>query len=684
MKPLPIFIAVALLLLAGHSKAAFGPPVTDEEVTVRIVSTHGEVAPGQPFHLGIVFDISPGWHIYWKNSGDTGLPPEIKWTLPEDTLIGDIQWPVPNLYQNAGLTDHIYEGKVVLFQEVTLPESVQIGSNLKITATVDWLMCEDICIPGRAKLALELPVRSEYLQSTEGAALLSSSAKTWPTVTTIASGAARISGKNLQLPLTGISLPSGRDSIHFFDHAGIVEPGAPQTWIETEDELLLQLTLAAHLSGPTEKITGVLRTGPGEGWLIDLPIDPSLPLLRDSAAPTYEVSWFALLALAFLGGIILNVMPCVFPVLGIKVMNFVQQSGENKKKVLGHSLMFTLGILVSFWALAGVLIALRAGGAEIGWGFQLQSSAFVFSITIFLFLFALFLSGVFEMGYGLASLGGKHDRHHGLGGSFLSGVLATIVATPCSAPILGTALAGALALPAGASLLAFSFIGLGLATPYVVLSLYPPLIRKLPKPGPWMESFKQFMAFPLYATAGWLVYILAGQLEADQLLNSIMALSGIAMAAWIYGRWGSISRPVRPRRTAQAIALIILSGSIYAGWPIKSELTWEAWSPQRVIELQEEGRPIYVDFTARWCATCQINKRVVFGSSEVVRFFLRENVALLKADWTNHDPEITRALDALGKAAVPVNLVFRPTSSEPIILPETLTPGIVLEAFKRP
>jgi thiol:disulfide interchange protein DsbD len=363
-------------------------------------------------------------------------------------------------------------------------------------------------------------------------------------------------------------------------------------------------------------------------------------------------------------------------------MGFVRQAGNEKRKIVAHGVLFTLGVLVSFWILAGALLALRAGGEELGWGFQLQSPGFVFGMAAFLLLFALNLSGVFEIGFGIAAAGSRAEKGEGPFGSFLAGVLATVVATPCSAPFLATALAGALTLPPLQSVATFTFIALGLAAPYLLLSLFPSLLRKLPKPGAWMETFKQFMAFPLYATVGWLVYVLAGQADGENLLEALLALTGLALAAWIFGRFAAPHRKPAGRRVAAVAAALLLGVSIGYGVPRESEYQWIPWSRETVQSLREDDRIVYVDFTARWCATCQVNKEIVFGSGRVREFVRAENVALVKADWTNEDPAITKRLLELGKAAVPVNLVYLPDRPEPIVLPETLTPGIVLEALQ--
>jgi thiol:disulfide interchange protein len=393
------------------------------------------------------------------------------------------------------------------------------------------------------------------------------------------------------------------------------------------------------------------------------------------------------LLLAFLGGLILNLMPCVFPVLGIKVMGVVSHAGGDRRNVAMHGLMYTVGVLISFWALAGVLMLLRAGGHELAWGFQLQSAAFVFGLAVVMLIFALSLSGVFEFGTRIMGAGSQVMAGHGLGSSFFAGALATLVATPCSAPLLAPALGVALVVSAIASFFIFSAIALGLALPYLLLSLFPRAVALLPRPGRWMETFKQLMAFPLYATVGYFIWILAGQTSDNGLLMALLGLTLIAMAVWLHGR--NSQRPSNVSRVPMSFVLsaVLFIAGLYMGWPVRtaesSEVTWEPWSAERVDELRTDGRPIYVDFTARWCATCQVNKKVVFTSAAVKEYLRMHRVATLKADWTNSDPKITAELEKWHRAAVPFDLIYLPGHQQPIVLPEVLTPGVVLDALHK-
>ncbi|HKE96780.1 MAG TPA: thioredoxin family protein [Povalibacter sp.] len=390
-----------------------------------------------------------------------------------------------------------------------------------------------------------------------------------------------------------------------------------------------------------------------------------------------------LLAMAFVGGLILNLMPCVFPVLAIKVLGFINEAGSDRRRIVLHGMSYTLGVLISFWVLAAALAMLRAGGHELGWGFQLQSPRFVFALGVVMLVFALSLSGVFEFGLRAVGVGANLQMKRGQAGSFMAGVLATVVATPCSAPLLAPALGAALSVPTAQSFVLFTCIALGVSAPYLLLCLRPQAMQFMPRPGRWMETFRQLMAFPLYATAAFLIWVLAGQTVESGLLLALLGMTVIALAAWLYGRWRHSALGTRRLMLIRAAALALLIAGISIGWPrapTSTGVTWERWTGERVEELRAEGRPIYVDFTARWCATCQANKTIVFASAEVQRLFREKKVAALRADWTNADPRITAELARWNRSAVPFNLVYLP-GQEPRVLPEILTPSLVMHAL---
>jgi thiol:disulfide interchange protein DsbD len=516
-------------------------------------------------------------------------------------------------------------------------------------------------------------------------------------------------GETVVLTLTPAAKHNGHRpaKLHLFDNAGLIDYAAPQPLTEENGALVLTLAVSKDAPADVTRFAGVIDAADGWGGVIgshgatfDVALDaPAAPVESRTSkveGPTPPASGLpspasgsgglaGTLLLALAGGLILNLMPCVFPVLGIKVLGFVNQAGSDRGKVVAHGLVFTLGVLLSFWTLAGLLLALRAGGSQLGWGFQLQSPAFVFGMAAFLLVFALNLSGLFEIGLSATAVGGKLQMQSGYGGSFFTGVLATLVATPCSAPFLAPALGAALTLSATESILVFTAIALGLSAPYLLLSIFPAAVKVLPRPGAWMETFKQLMAFPLYATVGWLLWVLAGQTKDNDyaLLFIMLGFVLIAMAAWVYGRF--------QRGAGRVVAAALVAAGLWFGWPKEAAATpatasgyavkWEHWSPEAVAAARAAGRTIYVDFTARWCATCQTNKAAVFSSGDVLATLEKKNVLLLKADWTSRDPAITEELAKWNRSAVPFNLIYAPNQAEPTVLPELLTPGIVLEAL---
>lgn len=691
------------LLLAGLTLLSlpdlWASPAKDNPVEAQLVSEVRSIQAGTPFTIGLRFRMEPHWHTYWKNPGDAGLPTTLEWELPEGFKAGPIQWPLPMIFELSGLTNYGYENEVFHLVTITPPQDLREKEMVTLIAHTTWLMCEEVCIPGRADLSLVLPVGTNAPEWNEvWRPHFEGTRKRLPRSSDLWDVRAYLDGDEVTLKIdhTGESMASPEE-VYFFSSDAQIDPNASQKLERAETGYLLTLKRSAFAE-LGESLPGVLFGR--EGWhtggeLSGIAITPPLlrrplPVIGDVSAATVKsppkptsTRLALILLLALAGGAILNLMPCVFPVLGLKVMGFVSQAGESRTRVTLHGLVYTLGILVSFWILALILIVLRKGGEELGWGFQLQYPGFVFFLTILFFVFALNLSGLFEIGASLTSLGGDLMQGEGFGSSFFSGVLATVVATPCAAPFLAPALGAAFTLDVGPSLAVFTFIGLGLSLPYLTLSAFPDLVKVLPKPGPWMESMKQVLAFPLYATVGFLLWVLAGQLEDYGLLYAIFALIFIAMAGWIYGRWSNPTHPARKRHLAQTGALLLTFLGIYLGYPESgpASIEWEKWSPERVTQLRAEGIPVYVDFTARWCPTCHANKKLVFSSKDVLRAFSEKRVSTLKADWTNPDPRITQTLAAFGRSAIPFNIIYLPGRNDPVILPELLTPGIVLEAI---
>lgn len=465
---------------------------------------------------------------------------------------------------------------------------------------------------------------------------------------------------------------------------------------KTEAKLGISLGAAAEADPAAAAAFGKATDAPAAEKKTEPPAvargsEPANPVAAAAPAKTSEHSFGVYLIFAFIGGLILNVMPCVFPVLGIKVMGVVQQAGGEKKQVVAHSFAYTAGVLLSFWLLGGLVVALGKG-----WGFQLQSAGFVYSLCVFFLIFGLNMAGVFEIGASAVGVGAGLQSKHGISGSFFSGLLATLVATPCSAPILGSALGATVAMPPVQAMSIFTLIGLGLASPFLVLAYAPKLVSALPRPGAWMESFKQGMSFLLFGTVAYLGWVLTGMIEGQPLLFTLMSLVIVAVGCWIYGRWSLPHKPARTRVIAVVLAAVFGAGGIAYGWPkkeampkidvnaktVEGELVWEVWTPTKVEELRKAKTPVYIDFTAKWCFTCQVNKRV-YHDTGLQALFQKKKITLLKADWTNENDDIKQALAALGKAAVPVNVLYIPGQEEPYVLPELLTVENVTEALNK-
>ncbi len=719
MKFLRVLAFAWIAALGGFATSA-----SAQHVKASLVAADATVQPGHPFTVALHFIHDPHWHTYWLNPG-TGLATSIAWKLPPGFSASDIEWPAPTILKDH--TDTVigngYDGDLLLPVTITPPANLAPGSTVTLQADVQWLMCQDVCMPGNADLQIALPIRSEAptpdaTWGTRLRAVVASLPRADPQWRVTATHDAK--NVSLKIAPAQANAPSPTD-LHFFSDDNFVAYELPQP-VAPDGHGGYILTLPISPDGPKnpEKLLGVLTSE--NGWSGDaarrgLRVEasfggeasaataatgssnqnppPNSSGQGPSAGPTQtSVAIGGTLLLAFVGGLILNLMPCVFPVLGIKILGFVNQAGHERRKVVGHGLVFALGVLLSFWVLAAVLAILRAGGSQLGWGFQLQSAAFVFCLAVVMLVFALNMSGVFEFGLRATAVGAELQTRSGLAGSFFTGVLATIVATPCSAPFLAPALGAALALPTVESFAIFTAIALGLALPYLLLSIFPGAIKVLPRPGAWMETFKQFMAFPLYATVGYLVWVLAGQTTDEGFQNALFGLVLVAMGVWIYGRWNAPGASVGRVRFGISGLLALAIAGVWLGWPISAssaraaaiasgsspEVVWDKWSPEAVAKLRADGRIIYVDFTARWCATCQANKKLVFHSSDVLKTFADKKIVTLRGDWTNQDPQITAELAKYQRSAVPFNVVWLPGHDAPEILPELLTPGKVLAA----
>jgi thiol:disulfide interchange protein DsbD len=596
-----------------------------------------------------------------------------------------------------------------------------------VTASLEWLVCKDECLPGEGSISLRLPVRNETSLPSAHAKAFERAFAAVPAQLERVSIAIEEQAEQLVLaliPLEGGFVPSA--ATFFPDDRRIISNSAEQSI--TRDGDVLRLTLARDQSHqePINRLRGVLVSPQGwspSGSPIAVSIDtnphdpaPQDTLAKDGSSSTNQatsqppIGFIAALVSACIGGLLLNIMPCVFPVLSIKILGFVEHAGHDTRSTRNHGIAFSLGVIASFWLVAFLLFTLRAGGEQLGWGFQLQSPTFVVVMMItFLGIGLLFLSEL-NIGQQVQNVAGRAHIPTSLVGSFLNGALATAVATPCTAPYMGTALAATLAMPTGLSFLIFTALGVGMSAPYLFLSWRPALLKYLPKPGEWMVTFKQLMAFPLFASVVWLTRVFMRQMGLEPpalgvVTDALWSLLGIAFAFWLYAR-ASGARSLRSRRTLTGLAVLLCTISIYSGLPSQEAieesrsracsptggivpftdshgLLWESFSEERLAKVLAQGRPVYIDFTAEWCITCQVNERVVFSSEEVKSLLIKKNVTLMKADWTSKNPLITNALRRFGRSGVPLNVILASPSSAPVVLPNILTPGIVREALEQ-
>ena len=726
------FWALGLLLASPAAFPLSGNVVATDNVKAHLVSEVSSIAAGQPFWVALEFDIRDGWHTYWRNPGDSGQATTIKWQLPPGFTAGDIVWTTPHRFELPPLMNYGYAKHAVHLVRIAAPVGLQAGTPVVLSAKASWLVCADVCIPEDAELQLKLPVSGGAAALDPRDAALFAAARSELPGAEPAATTARIQGGQLVIALGkewGATLPQIK-SLTFFPYAeGGIEYAAPQVLTRTKDAVELAVKLgdrppqagairgvlvATELSGndtvtvPMEiaanlsaaaaaaGTTSVASTTSAAGTKANAGTNAGTTAAAGAAGTgKTDTSLPVLMLLAMLGGLILNLMPCVFPVLSIKAIGLVEQAKKHPAAVRAKGLVFAAGVISSMLCLAGVLLALRAGGEQIGWGFQLQSPLFVTLLVYLLLAVGLNLSGVFEVGGGLAGVGDELTRGESFRASFFTGVLTTLVATPCTAPYMAFAVGAALTQPPVIALCIFAALGFGLALPYLLLSFAPWMRRALPKPGAWMDTLKEIFAFPIYASAAWLLWVLAGQTSSFGLGAALAGAILIAFAAWAYQKSKSSAAGGRAAALVTATLAVLLaiflpvrfadvaaaaSGSA-VGAPAADG--WQPYDAAQVAKLNASGKPLLVNFTASWCLTCLVNERNAFTDSAVQEVFRNKGVTLMKGDWTNRNPAITRALAAFGRAGVPLYVVYnsKPGSSEPVILPQLLTPSAVQSAF---
>ncbi len=702
-------LAVCCLLSGGTRASAQkdaggngGPgPVKGQHVTVEMVSAGPEIAVGGTQTIGFVFTLEDKWHIYWRNAGFAGFPPSVDWTLPKAITAGPLLFPAPTRLPFQGAVDYGYEDNVtypVVLQadKQAKPDS---NGNVHLQAKVKWLVCREVCVPGTAELGLDLKLVPAGTQvSTQGTQVgpLAAALKHIPAQPRDGFSAQAVGNGN-NISLTFITGTHETDAAFYPIDENLLADNAEQPLDSLDNGARIHLTTLPNVPLP-KTLHGVVELNDDEAYEITANVVPGpasavqvSSSVNGGSGSAEKLTVISALLLAFAGGIILNLMPCVFPVLFLKALSLVQSSGEEQKRLRVHGLVYTAGIVASFWVIVGVLLLLRSGGNRFGWGFQLQSPGFVAVLALLLFFFALSLAGMFELGLSMMSAGDSLTRKQGFAGSFFTGVLATVVATPCVGPFMGVAIGFALAQPPLVTFLVFTALALGLALPYLLISFFPTLMRWLPKPGAWMEILKQITALPLFATVIWLVYIYgrlftgadpaAPVFQAAMLLTAMLVL---AVAAWVLGRWPA-------SRIATLVAVLIVAGAVaipFLERPDKAEAAvaakWQPFSQAALDAARSSGKPAFVDYTAAWCLSCQVNEKLVLNSAEVQEQLRKGGYVLMRADWTQYDPAITASLTAVGRSGVPTYVIYpgKPTAV-PDVLPEVLTKSVVLSAVER-
>ncbi|MGY6663237.1 MAG: protein-disulfide reductase DsbD family protein [Glycocaulis sp.] len=690
----------ALFLSTGLAAAqsASGPMVE-----ASLVSDRSSVAPGETFRLALHQEITPHWHTYWRNPGDSGEATRLFLDLPEGWTVGDMVWPAPSTYRIGPLTNYGYEDQVTLPVPVTVPADAEPGT-VTITGEGTWLVCEDICIPEDATFEITLEI-GESVDDANGARLIEAAFALAPQRGVDIEAGLIHDGDALILTLAGDTFAPGPDGIrelYFFPHdGGVVNHSAPQpariedgfARIDLTPGFLTRNAINADYTGVLsfEAFTGrnwqrrvIEVTAAADEQVNDLAAPAPVTAATGGSGggtPAPAISFWQAALFALVGGLILNLMPCVFPILSMKALTIVQKRGAERAHARELGLIFGAGVIITFLALGGLVLALRGlGGMEV-WGFQLQEPWVVAGLAALMFLIGLNFLGFFEIGTSLQSVGGNvqgNDRS----GAFLTGVLAVFVAAPCLAPVMASALAFALAQPPLASLTIFAFLGVGLALPFVIVSFEPRLLAFLPKPGVWMERFKQFLAFPMFATAIWLVWVLSVQTGAAGVLWILVLFLAISFAVWALRSPTLLSRGAGIAGVLLAVGALWTTANLEPAAIAAGNGEYEEWSPARVEELRSEGRPVFVDFTAAWCVTCQVNKLGALADNRVRSAFAENNVALLRADFTNRDPVIAGVLAEHGAPGVPFYLMYPADGGEPDILPPLLTETIMIRAVE--
>ena len=658
-----------------------------------MVSEYDSIVPGKPLWVALHFNIIPEWHTYWSNAGDSGNPPHIDWQLPTGFSASEIHWPYPERLPIGPLMNYGYSKQSTLLVKIMPANSIETGQTVTLHASANWLVCKIECIPEEGRFMLSLPVvdTTDAQSKTDGTGVIREAQAQLP-VPLPGKAAVETTPEHLKLNIAIEGIEAQRlEDVYFYPASyGLVEHAADQPYQIENGILTLDLTRGDLRRQALNRLDGVLliheQADAGSiarAFTVAAPASaPATPGVATSTTPFPLVLLFALL-----GGLLLNIMPCVFPVLSLKALQIVQSAAQQPAMVRQNGIIFSAGVVISFAVLAGILLLLRASGEAIGWGFQLQSPAFVLGLTWLLLAMGLMFSGLWSFGENLMGIGQQLTDRQGKIGTFFTGVLAVIVATPCTAPFMGTALGYALTQSPTVALSIFIVLGIGLALPWLLISFSPGLAGKLPKPGPWMETTRQLLAFPLYATCAWLLWVLSQQVDQPSLLYALMSLVGLAFLLWA---WQKL-------RTGQSILAkgvvgLLLAASLVSTLaqlqPAMNSATperqdWQVFDPARLEEMNHGGQPVFVNFTAAWCITCLVNEKVAISRPAVQKKLRERGVVYMKGDWTNRDPRITALLNRHGRSGVPLYLLYTGSDGEVMVLPNLLTEGILIDALNR-
>ncbi len=674
---------------AGPS-TAIGAKADAEHLSLELVVPQQQLARGAASMAGLQFKLDKGWHIYWLNAGDSGEPPRVRWTLPPGVTAEPFEYPAPQRLPLGPLMDFGYENAVTFPVPLHVQENAATGPAV-LHADVDWLVCREVCLPGKASVAVTrtvVPAGATVPADPGAKAVVGAGIASLPKP--LPAGSAAHFTRQGNAYLLGVETGRPASAAVFFptDQTVISDP-APQTAAATAHGVRLQLVRDENQVGKLDSLKGVLVLGDGRSYSVAATPGAVPPAMASVARD--DGGLLRAMLLAFAGGIILNLMPCVFPVLFIKGLSLVQSSRQERGVLRAHGWVYTLGILVSFWVVVGVLLVLRGAGHQLGWGFQFQSPVFLAVMALLLFFLSLSLAGQFEIGLSLTSAGGELAQKPGYAGSFFTGVLAMVVATPCTAPLMGVAVGYALAHSSFVSIAVFTALGLGLAAPYLLLTYNPRWMGVLPRPGAWMEVLKQVVSIPIFATVIWLVWLFTQSAGVNALLGLLAAFLLLGVAGTLLGRW-----PTRRGATVAAVIFGVLAVAlpVYAvhTFGVSSEGVnsstrgagndWKPFTADIVAMYRAQGKPVFVDFTASWCLSCQVNQRVVLDRADVQQRLRQSGVVLVKADWTHYDGAIGQALSALGRSGIPTYALYPAQQDKaPVLLPEVLTAGAVYTAL---